>query len=178
MSEADRNRAILRARAAKLRERGMDVQARRLHARVVVVEAGREAYGLPVEHLREIVPASPITALPNMPAFLLGLAGVRGELVSVIDLAELHGRGQTGASSYFAVLEAAGRLVALRIETVVGFRDVYEDEVVAGLTRTDESGEETHRTTRDHLSLVDVGPLLAGSRLRVAGARGGAGGTT
>lgn len=171
MTHDSRKVAILEERARKLAERNVVAAPRTLRTRVVVVEAGRESYGFAVENLREIVKATPITPLPGLPAFIAGIATVRGDLLSVIDLAELHGRGKTGNSDYFALVESSRGAVAMRIESVLGFRDVFEDEIAETLTSVEEATGLVHVVTKDFVSLVDVEPLLASERLLVGSAR-------
>lgn len=167
MTADPRKARILEDRARKLAERGAAVAPRALRLRVVLVEAGRESYGFPVGSLREIVHATPVTQLPGLPAFIPGIASVRGELMSVVDLAELHGRGKTGDSAYFAILESSRGSVAVRIETVIGFRDVFEDEIAETLTTVQEDTGLTHVVTKDFVSLLDVDQLLSSERLIV-----------
>lgn len=158
-------RATLEARALKLAERGTSLLARAVHAQVVTVEVGREMYGLPVDYLREIVPATPIAPLPGLPAYLLGLASIRGEILSVVDLGEFHGQGKSGNGKLFAVVESTRGAVAFCIETVLGLRDVFEDEIAEDLSRDDGDQKLAHVVTKDLVKLIDVAGLLASEHL-------------
>lgn len=167
MNDDERKARILRERALKLAARDADVAPRRVLERVVVVETGREVYGLPVDAVREIVKATPIAPMPGLPPHLPGVAAVRGELVSVVDLGEMSGRGRTGAGAFFAVIESARGALALRIETVVGLRDVHDDEIAEALVEERGHGSFVHAFTKDFVGLVDVPALFASDRLLV-----------
>ena len=156
---------LLRERAERLAARDEQALPRVLFARVVLVEVSRERYGIPVASLRTIARATPITPLPGLPAFAQGIAAVRGELVSVIDLAELRAIGRTGNSTLFALLEAGTRSVAICIDAVLGFRDVFEDELAPDLSGDDRARGLMRAVTRDLVSILAVERLLEGDQL-------------
>ncbi len=47
---------------------------------------GEHRYGVTIDRVREILKSSQLTALPLMPAFVLGVMNLRGAVVPVIDL--------------------------------------------------------------------------------------------
>jgi purine-binding chemotaxis protein CheW len=51
----------------------------------------RESYGMPVLKAREIIRPSSITAVPRVPAHVLGVINLRGRIIPVIDLCSLLG---------------------------------------------------------------------------------------
>lgn len=157
----DSRAEILRRRAERLAAaRGDDVR-RRIAARVAVVSVGAQRLGIPAEDLREIVPLPDVTALPGLPPWIVGIAQVRGEVLGVVDLASALGwRG--GRASAMAVVEGSGGLFGLAVESVIGFREVYEDEL------SDEIGADPQRPFRamskDLIALLDVKRLPAAPR--------------
>lgn len=52
-----------------------------------------EEYGVPILEVREIVPFESATAVPGAPAWLRGLANLRGQPLPVLDLAVRFGGG-------------------------------------------------------------------------------------
>ena len=169
MSEDSAKLSILRERAKKLAARGAASISRTLYERVVVVEAGHERYGLPVSRLREIAHKTRVTPLPGLPHFMPGVAAVRGELVSVVDLAELRGKGRTGDSAFLAIVEVERRVLALSFSELLQMRDVFEDELVDGLGNGDRSRAFTRAVTSDGTSLLDLDQLLQSNSLIVGG---------
>jgi chemotaxis signal transduction protein len=136
-----------------------------VYERVALVEAGGERYALAVAHVREIVRATPIAPLPDLPAFMLGICAVRGELVSVVELAELRGHGRTGESELLAIIEVSGRVVGLLFTSLLGLRDIFEDELALadeGLTPAF-----IRAITKDGTSLLALDRLLASESLLV-----------
>ncbi|MBL8797647.1 MAG: chemotaxis protein CheW [Planctomycetia bacterium] len=85
--------------------------------RHLIFTLGETEYGVPLANVLEIGLPLAITALPNTPDWLLGVANVRGDIVSVILLSRLLGLEARGA-------EHAGRLIVARSrgqETTTGF---------------------------------------------------------
>lgn len=56
---------------------------------VLGVLVGSEAYGVPLASVREILVPPPMTEVPRAADHFLGVVSVRGEIISVIDLAKL-----------------------------------------------------------------------------------------
>ncbi|MBM7693217.1 purine-binding chemotaxis protein CheW [Peribacillus deserti] len=54
--------------------------------KAVVFLAGKEEYALPIEYVHSIEKPGGITLIPHMPAYVLGLSDIRGELIPLIDL--------------------------------------------------------------------------------------------
>jgi purine-binding chemotaxis protein CheW len=157
--------AILRARAEALAARGTQAVTRNVYERIVLIEAGSERYGLPLTQLREIALATSVTPLPGTPHFMPGVSAVRGEIMSVVDLAELRGHGRTGNAAYFAVVEVSGRVLALWFSNLLQMRDVFEDELI-------DVGDDLARSfvravTRDRTLILDLPRLVASERMLV-----------
>ncbi|MDI1446059.1 chemotaxis protein CheW [Polyangium sp. 6x1] len=144
---------IFRRRAERLAQAASDDGPRRLAARVALVGAGAQRLGIPVEVLREIVPIPEITALPGLPRWLLGITHVRGEIVGVVDLASILGAGGERAGA-MAVVEGAGGPLGLAVESVLGFRDIHEDELSAQMKA--DSHRPIQAMTKDLVAIIDV----------------------
>jgi purine-binding chemotaxis protein CheW len=167
MSHDPQKQALLDERARKLATRQTLAAPRELLERVTVIEAGGESYGLALGQLREIARATPIAPLPGLPSFMLGVTAIRGELVSVIDLAELRGSGRTGNSAFYAVIEDSGRCLALCFSSVLGIRSVFADEIATDLLTHEFVENFTRAVTRDYVRLLDIDRLLHSERLIV-----------
>lgn len=79
-------RRILRERAESLAQADQ-VEAVAETRRLLLFRLGDEMYAVSVEDVREIMSGFVITRIPCVPAHVLGVINVRGEIVSVIDLA-------------------------------------------------------------------------------------------
>lgn len=70
------------ARAAAGRETAAPARAQR---ELLVFSLDGAAYALPIERVREIVRPRALTPMPHVPAEVLGVISLRGEIVQVID---------------------------------------------------------------------------------------------
>lgn len=109
-----------------------------------------------MDRVFESLPLPGITRVPGTKPFILGMANVRGDLMTVIDLGCYLGNGRTKATSRSRLLTASlrGRPVGLLVDEVYGQRNfmssdvediqVSDDSHLAGLIRRDRrSGSES-----------------------------------
>ncbi|QEL15414.1 chemotaxis protein CheW [Limnoglobus roseus] len=94
-------------------------------SRYVVFELGHTPYAVRIENVREVVRSTKITPVPGMPDWLPGVANVRGDILSLVDLPRFL-NVDDGESPRRGVLVAQsddGQLViGLLVNTVVGIR--------------------------------------------------------
>jgi len=160
---------ILRSRAARLAADRRDDRERRAVEQIAVVEVGRERYGLPARGLRGIMPAPVITPLRGLPAWMPGLAQVRGEVISVVHLARWFGDEHDADASHLAVLEGEpGRIGAL-VGRVLGFRAIYADEL-AEERQVARNERPVASVTNDLISVLDLDRLFDADGIRVRSA--------
>jgi chemotaxis signal transduction protein len=160
--DAEQRRArVLRERAAKLAR--VDVETRRGEPdfEVAVCRVGDERLALPVGRLREIVPLPPLTVLPGAPAWLLGIAQVRGTLLSVVALGGVLGLGGSSAHArYAALLDADQGPIAFTIDEVLGYRRLYTSDLAERGSGADQK-RPLLGVTQDLVVVLDVEALLA-----------------
>lgn len=151
---------VLARRARQLaRSSGSSVRSE-VALRVVVVEAGGQRLGLPVDALRQVVPLPPLTPLTAGSTWLRGLAQVRGELLGVVDLAGLLGLPPRGPCRSLAVVvppRGPGPF-GLAFEAVLGFREIRGDELAPELIRPERP---IAALTRDLVAVLDPQRLAA-----------------
>jgi purine-binding chemotaxis protein CheW len=96
-----------------------------------------DRYLVPIERVRELVAAAPLTPLPGAPAWVRGIFNLRGAVVPVVDLGSKLGVGAsapTSRTSWLVVeLECERRREVLALETdeVLEIVAVGEDELLA-----------------------------------------------
>lgn len=96
--------------------------------RVLAISAAGAEFGLPVDQVQEIVRIPPITRLPFPPPAVRGVASVRGEVVTVLDLGlRLLGRSSPDERRLVVVRDGrTGEKVGLLVDEVAGL--VHDDE--------------------------------------------------
>ena len=101
--------------------------------RCMCVEVAGASYGLPLANVQEVIGMRPITRVFHVPAVLAGIINLRGEVLPVLDLAQLLRGEAVGAnhtdSRIVVVREVAGgkRRAGLCVDALVGLIDVPEE---------------------------------------------------
>jgi purine-binding chemotaxis protein CheW len=65
--------------------------------RLLAFRLGEERFGMDATAVREVRPPLRLSRVPHAPDALLGVAGLRGEVVPILSLARLMGREETGS---------------------------------------------------------------------------------
>jgi twitching motility protein PilI len=126
LTELDR---LCRQAAAGRREAAMATE----HEWVGIgVRIGPHAFVVPREEVREILPCPRLARVPGAKKWLLGLANVRGQLLSVVDLHQLAGGSNTAVerSTRVVVVNHPEIPAGLMVDEVRGFRRFQPDEAV------------------------------------------------
>ena len=76
---------------------------------LVMVQLGREVYGLDTQHVFDIRPVGQITRVPRVPDWVAGVVNLRGRILSVLDLRCLFGLSRLEARSLPAAEDNVGR---------------------------------------------------------------------
>ncbi len=115
---------------------------------LVVARIDGRDYGFPVEDVVEVIAMISLAPVPESPAWLLGVADVRGRMVPVVDL-----RARLGLRSLpiglttpilivrrddrwlGLVVDAVDEVLSLPAEAVDDMDDLVESSVVAGIAR-------------------------------------------
>jgi purine-binding chemotaxis protein CheW len=77
-----------------------------INNKAVIFHSGKEEYSIPVGHVISIEKPEGITSIPQLPDYVLGITKVRGELVPVIDFANiLYGTKESTEDKKLIVLK-------------------------------------------------------------------------
>lgn len=159
---------LLEARARRVAEAAHEVDDDLQTALIVQVRG--EQYALPIDLLTVVQEQIPVVPVPCVPAFVAGIANVRGHVVPVLDLGILlEAPGETGERTQLVVATLDGVTVALRVEMVgdvVSFSRSSTSAVPSNL--------DTKRTTyfdcvlENGATLLDVGAIINDPELVIA----------
>jgi purine-binding chemotaxis protein CheW len=97
--------------------------------RFIVVLAGQHQLALRCSEIDSLHRYAGVATLPDGPPGLLGLAGVRGQLVAVYDLSALLAEPAGDSGRIWLALCAADKQVAFAITQVQGLAHVERDQV-------------------------------------------------
>lgn len=136
---------------------------------VLVFALGEERYAFPRTQVREVRPLAQLTSLPGTPAFVAGLANVRGRIVPVLDLRPLFDvRADEPTPSVVLVTHARGDIgiLATQRPSVRAVRGGDLAPLPAG-TRAGLDPTYVRGITSDLVIVLDADHLLADARLLV-----------
>lgn len=130
-------------------------------------------FGVPSEHVREVFRMGPMTPLPRTPAFVLGVCGHRGEVLPVIDLLRLLGKGETRTGERGRLfVGVVGRFVAAIVaESVIGLRRIPLIEILPPPLGSDAAAEHllgiaNPAQKNEAINLLDFARLIQLARQR------------
>ncbi|HEX9893541.1 MAG TPA: chemotaxis protein CheW [Gemmatimonadales bacterium] len=98
--------------------------------RLLVWRAGSARCAAPIERLREILLALPVTVLPGAPAAVRGVANVRGTLVTVVDGRRLLGEPDDLAPETTVLVQLGNRAVGLAVDDVEDLVEVGDGALI------------------------------------------------
>ena len=147
--------------------------AKELH--IVGFRIGREAFGVPIALVHEIVRVPEITSVPDSPDFVQGVINLRGKIVSVVDLRRRFGETdiKTTKKNRILVTEVAGKLVGLIVDSASEVLKIPETDIELP-PNVFEEGEHNYVNGVGKLQgrliiLVDLNKILQKGELRRLG---------
>ena len=109
-------------------------------AEVLLVRVGEEDYALELGWLRSVHDADGLAPVPCTPAYVAGILNVRGEVVTVLDLAVILGLVAPSTSerrSHVLLAEVPQGRIGLLVDEVLGAEQVELDRLSRGLSGRD-----------------------------------------
>jgi chemotaxis signal transduction protein len=136
----------------------------------IVFSLGALNYAVPMRQVREVATMPNLTSVPNSPAWLLGIANLRGDLVAHVDLRRFFGLvDNPDASSRVAIVQSStGQTRAgLCVDRVMGLRRLSVDNPESVDPRVAGAGYLTSRVPFEQgvVFLLDVDALLASQKM-------------
>jgi purine-binding chemotaxis protein CheW len=170
---AEEKRKILRARARarSLAAAGKaEAASPRQFLEVVPFVLGCEYYAIEADYIREILPLSEFTPLPCTPSFVLGLANVRGQILSIINIKKLFDLPEKGLTNLNKLIIVHGNHMELGIlaDDILGVRSILLEELRSALpTLTGIREKYLKGITKDPLVVLDMDNIFSDERILV-----------
>jgi purine-binding chemotaxis protein CheW len=159
---------IMAQRAEKLARGGAIETRNNIVSRVAMIGLGRETLGIPIDGIREIIKAPPITPLPWMPPWIMGIIQVRGELISVVDLSFWFKIKTTSAEGFLVVVVGAAGPLGLFADNVLGFKAISAEDIAESYSNS-EAGRRHYikALTKELISILDLVEFVKDERLLI-----------
>jgi purine-binding chemotaxis protein CheW len=162
---APEDREVLERRAVALAQGGKTEERETLG--VLVVSVGDERYGLALDCVSEVVKEYRLTPVPCAPGHVRGVINLRGEIVSVIDLAVVLGlpSAESSHNAPLVVVSREGVTTAVAVGSIGDIVEVGIDEVRPPLPLLDQAHADavagSFMTGEGPVALLDAAVLLA-----------------
>lgn len=138
----------------------------------ILVKIGGRSLAIAIDSLAEVGAVPKITALPNLPWWILGIMNIRSEIISMVDFTGFLQEGRP-------IRKHAGKLVVLRneklkvgigVDAIVGTANINVKEILPTMAGDDESiGKALFATSvlvnGVAYSILDTGKFLTHPRL-------------
>ena len=148
--------AVLEQRARELAKRIEATGPDDVWGTFVVLRVADDSFGIAAETLREIVPLPRVAPLPRTPAWLPGVIQLRGEAISVVDLARWFQVPGATSPRFVAVIAGTTGPLGLMVDEVLDVREVRREELAESFSSSQQSqGRPVAAVTRDLVSLLD-----------------------
>ncbi len=161
---------LLRSRARDLARCEEDRYGTGAPANAVEFLLAHERYAIQFSEIREACCVKDIVPLPGAPAFVTGIANVRGRILSVIDLKkffDLPGKG-LGDMNRLIILGSGSVEFGILADALVGIRALNVDKLQAAPpTLTGIRQEYLLGVTPDGLIVLDAAKMLSDRRIVV-----------
>ena len=124
------------------------------HARtlqIVVFKLGKEEYGLHIDQIKEVVITPTVTRMPQTPAFVKGVANVRGNVIAIIDLEAKFGLAQAedatkGTTNFTLVIESDEYKMGILVRDVPNTLSISESNIENSVFSGDHQAEQSYIT--------------------------------
>lgn len=161
----DREASKLRRRAERVAQRAADATSEKTLMSVVVFSVDGVSIGIPRDSVDQVLPPPAITRLPDAPEAVAGITQIKGEVLSVVDLARYLGNRERRERRRLAVITLESGKLGLLVDEVVGLRDIMASEL-AGTLLGGSSDRPLSATTKDLVSILDLDRIARSERVR------------
>jgi purine-binding chemotaxis protein CheW len=163
-------RALLKKRAIEMAQEPEMKKGFSHIIQLITFSLGTEMYGLESAYIREVYPLRDFTPLPGVPAFILGVINVRGQIIPIVDLKKLFHLPEQGITELnkVIILQDDQMEFGILADVVHGTQGVEEDEIMQALHTMNGIGEENLiGITRESLIVLNAKNLLTDKRMVV-----------
>jgi purine-binding chemotaxis protein CheW len=155
--------AILKARARLLAREPEKAAAMGTVLEIIEFRIASETYGIEAVFVREIHQLRDLMPLPGMPAFVLGIANVRGQILSVVDLKKFFNLPDKGLGEFNKLIIIRNERMEFGIlsDAIIGTRSIPLDAIQAPpVTITGIGAEYLRGVTEERIVVLDAQKIL------------------
>ena len=92
---------------------------------LMVMSLNGEHYGIDSKFVQAVHADTQIFALPNVPSHIAGLANLRGNMTTILDMQALLNTSSDEHQGNSSLVELHNHLLALKVDDVIGIQDYF-----------------------------------------------------
>jgi purine-binding chemotaxis protein CheW len=162
--------SILKNRARALAKEPEKADANLQFLEIIEFRLASETYGVESKYIREIYPLKDLTPLPGTPSFVLGLANVRGQILSVIDLKKFFNLPEKGLGELNKIIIVRNETMEFGIlaDAIIGARRIMPGDIQESPPTIPGIGAEYLKgITKERLAVLDMEKILNDEKIIV-----------
>ena len=164
------SRAILKARAFALAQEPKQAPIAHQYIEIIVFRLASETYGIESAFVQETYSLNDITPLPGVPPFVLGIAKVRGQILSIVDLKKFFGIPESGLGqlNILVILRNEHMKFGILADEILGVHSIAVNTIQTAPPTVSGIGSEYLRgVTAEHIIILDAQKILSDERIIV-----------
>jgi len=162
--------ALLRARAEELARKPARAQEPGRVLDCLEFQLSGESYAMEMSYISATLPLTDFTPLFCTPPFVMGIANLRGRIISIVDLRRFFNLAAVGLSDLNRVIVVGNGSMEFGVlaDAITGMRSVPMGDLQPAPATCTGIGEEfLTGVTADRLALLDMGRILSDRRVVV-----------
>jgi purine-binding chemotaxis protein CheW len=121
------------------------------NVQIVVFKLGKEEYGLHIDQIKEVVITPTITRMPQTPAFVKGVANIRGNVIAILDLEDKfdlvrNDEPVKGANNFTLVIESDEYKMGIMVRHVPNTLSISSANIEDSVFTGDHQAEQSYIT--------------------------------
>ncbi len=146
--------------AEELKEELMEEDAQK--GKFMTFQTGKEYFGINISYVEQIIAMQPITAIPEVEDYIMGLINLRGKIIPVIDV---RIRFKMPPIEYtdrtcIIVIDVKSTVVGLIVEKIAEVNDITDEDIVPPPTLGGHKDSEKNKYVYGLAKTGDVVKLL------------------
>ena len=155
--------AVLKARAIALAKEPEKVDNENQFLEIISFRLASETYGIETKYIREVYPLKDFTPIPGTPSFVLGMANIRGRILSVIDLKKFFNLPEKGLGELNKIIIVRNEIMEFGIlaNSIIGTASLNINDLQTSLPALSEKRNVYIKAlTNDRTALLDMEKIL------------------
>lgn len=116
---------------------------------IVVFKLGQEEYGLSIDQIKEVVITPTITQMPQTPAYVKGVANIRGNVIAILDLEGKFGLQRNDdavhtGNNYTLVIESDEYKMGILVREVPNTLSISTDSIESSVFTGDQQSDQSY----------------------------------